>query len=68
MHGVANCTSTLLCLFHAHRSLQSVNICEHRILLDKSGEDPGNGQIAIDMIEVVMFGAWFGVLPYQRHF
>jgi hypothetical protein len=40
----ANCTSTLLCLSCAHWSLSSVNICGHRILLDKSGEDRGNGQ------------------------
>jgi hypothetical protein len=46
----------VLCLSHAHLSLSSVNICGHRILLDKSGEDPGNSQIAI---EVVKFGAWF---------
>jgi hypothetical protein len=42
--GFAFCLSTLLCLLRAHRSLSSVNICGHRILLDKSGEDPGNGQ------------------------
>jgi hypothetical protein len=45
----ANCTLTLL------QSLSSVNICGHRTLLD--GEDPGNGQIAI---EVVKFEPGFG--------
>jgi hypothetical protein len=37
-------TSTLLCLSRAHQSMSSVNICGHRIMQDKSGEDPGNGQ------------------------
>jgi hypothetical protein len=57
----ANCTSTLLCSSRAHRSPSSVNIGGHRILLFKSGEDPGNGQIAIEVVK-------FEVLPYQHHF
>jgi hypothetical protein len=74
----ANCTSTLLCLSRVHQSLSSVNICWHRILLYKSGEDPASWEWPEIAIEVVKFGSGATdmtevmeverLLPSQHHF